>query len=57
MRYINWALVAAGLFLTGFIMSIVSMFVGDAARFIVWVIGAMLIVVGWITLGIAHFKR
>ena len=48
MRYTNWFLVAAGLFLASMVMFVVSVFVAAAAWLPCWLAGAALNIIGWI---------
>lgn len=57
MRYINWFLVCAGLFLLSMIMFVVSMFVAAPAFAACWLTGAGLNISGWITYIIGIFTR
>ena len=57
MRYINLFYIAIGLFAVGLAVSLISMFVGDAARLPVALAGALLNGAGWITYIIGLIKR
>ena len=57
MSCIKWCWVAAGFFLVGLIMSIVSCYISDVARIVCWLAGAVLNISGWVTYAIAWAKR